>query len=91
MVRFYPTIRLVSQITDTASILEQIPADRSVKLVRILNNRVSDLREVIHEQLRHRWNSIVQLDSKERYLVINADPTGKLYVHGKYVNCLDII
>ncbi len=48
---------------DVTSILEQVPFEKKVNLVWILENRVFDLREVIHEQLKFQWRKAACSDA----------------------------
>ncbi|KAI0123455.1 hypothetical protein BJ170DRAFT_109074 [Xylariales sp. AK1849] len=57
--------------------LDQVPASKSCRVMRILDMRAFELKSAVHEVFEHVWNSLVEIDAEKGQAGIYASREGE--------------
>lgn len=58
------------------SAIDEIPASKSCRVMRILNMRAFELKSAVHDVFNHVWNSLVRVDVEKGQITIQQTQQG---------------
>lgn len=56
--------------------LDQVPAGKSCKVMKLLNMRAFELKSAVHDVFDHVWKSLVQVDAESHTIAIVENRPG---------------
>ena len=76
-------MRPLTGSTESWALIAKIPASRTAQVVRLLDAKCFDLREVANDLLRSIWENLIVVNHEDQKITINTELDGRYLINLK--------